>query len=285
MVIRGLMVLLGVGGFMLWFMAKIDPFIAMLGMDFVGVFMMFVPVIICFIQVSRTRTTLQFDPPSGGMTAIINYIRRDGNIIPLVGNRVYSGESFLDIPRMGLIEDLGKDTVFNWGIRRTRLGLENINYTPDPRYFNLTAEFYRLGFDNSDDLWNVLNVSSISDKDMKAYYLEYMGRVYQNMLVKPKRGGQRLVSELKNNKPSRKQGFKPKNQKKMFSIRLNKKHVSSGSKPVLNRNIEGLGSSVSNFNNPAQTNPYTQMTNKPSFKNNVQDNVYDDIDRVIKNRR
>jgi len=209
MIIRSLMVLLSAGGFMLWITGKTIPIMSLMGMDYVGVFMMFVPVIICLIQVSRTRTTIQFDPPSGGMTAIINYIRRDGNIIPLVGNRVYSGESFLDIPRMGLIEDLGKDTVFNWGVRRTRLGLENINYTPDPRYFNLTAELYRLGFDNSDDLWNTLNVSGITDKEMKTYYLDYMGRVYQNIIHPPLHGGKRLVQEMKERKPHKVIKFRP----------------------------------------------------------------------------
>lgn len=217
MIIRSIMVLLSFGGFFFWIIGKFDPFMSMLGMDYIGVFMMFVPVIICLIQVNRTRTNIQFDPPSGGMTAIINYIRRDGNIIPLVGNRVYSGESFLDIPRMGLIEDLGKDTVFNWGVRRTRLGLENINYTPDPRYFNLTAELYRLGFDNNDDLWNVLNVSSITDKEMKTYYLDYMGRIYQNIIHPQVHGAKRLVQELKEKKPRKHIKFRPGGKKRFKS--------------------------------------------------------------------
>jgi hypothetical protein len=177
-----------------------------LGMDYVGVFMMFTPIIIVFIQLSRTRTSIPFDPPAG-MQSIVNYIRRDATVIPFVATRVYPGESFLQIPRLGLIEDLGKDTVFNWGVRRVRLGLENISYTPDPRFFNLTSEFYRLGFDNSDDLWSVLNVASIEDKETRAYYLEYMGKVYQNMLHPPLRGTARLVKELKERKPKKKIRF------------------------------------------------------------------------------
>lgn len=206
MIIRGLIVTLSLGGFMLWLSTKLLPLMLWLGMDYVGVFMMFVPLIIVFVQLSRTRTGISFDPPAG-MQSIINYIRRDGTIIPLIAKRVYPGESFLQIPHLGLIEDLGKDTVFNWGVRRVRLGLENISYTPDPRFFNLTSELYRLGFDNSDDLWSVLNVASIEDKETRAYYLEYMGKVYQNMLHPPERGVKRLVKELQSHKPKKKIKF------------------------------------------------------------------------------
>ena len=206
MIIRSLIVMLTFGGFVLWFFSKVVPFFALLGLDYVGCFMMIVPCIIVLVQLSRTNTSVQFDPPSGGR-AIINYLRRDGTVVPLLATRVYAGESFLDVPKLGLIEDLGKDTVFNWGVRRTRLGLENINYTPDPRYFNLTRELYRIGFDSDEDLWNVLNVSLIKDQGLKAYYLEYMGMVYANMMNPPARGVKRLVKELKEKKPGKKHMF------------------------------------------------------------------------------
>lgn len=207
---------------MMWLSAKILPIMALLGMDYIGIFMMFVPVIIVLIQLSRTGTGIQFDPPSG-MQSIVNYIRRDGTVIPLIGNRVYSGESFIDIPRLGLIEDLGKDTVFNWGVRRVRLGLENINYTPDPRYFNLTSELYRLGFDNSDDLYNVLNVEHISRPEVKKYYLEYMAHVYQNMIHPPERGSKKLLKNMKEKKSKKKIFFNPFRKKTIVGKKLEDK--------------------------------------------------------------
>lgn len=260
MIIRSLMVMLSIIGFFFWFMGKASAFMSMLGLDYIGVFMMFVPVIICLIQLSRTRTSIQFDPPSGPGQAIINFIRRDSNIIPLVGNRVYAGESFLDVPRLGLIEDLGKDTVFNWGVRRTRLGLENINYTPDPRYFNLTAELYHLGIDNSDDLWNILNVSSIRDKEMKAYYLEYMGRIYQNILHPSSHGAVRLVEEIKTHKVKRIR-FNP-NARKEYRFRKNR---SEDTNKIVDRPIP---KPVSTFVNPPTFIPKTS--------------VDDDVDRLIR---
>ena len=208
MIIRGLLTALTLGGFMLWVTTKIPQmsvFSLWLGLDYIGCFMMVVPLIIIFIQLDRTKTQKQFDPSSG--KANINFIRRDSNVVPLEGTRVYAGESFLEVLKLGLIEDFGKDCVLNWGCRRTRLGLENINYTPDPRYFNLTAELYRMGFDSSDDLWNVLNVSLLQDETMKAYYLEYMARVYMYLLHPPLRGAKKLVQELKTTKPKEKKVF------------------------------------------------------------------------------
>jgi hypothetical protein len=140
---------------------------------------------------------LQFIPVG---SAIINYIRRDGIIVPLLFKRVFTGESFLEHPKLGIIEDLGKDTVFLWGRKKVRFGLENINYTPDPRFFNLTRELYHLGFDDTDDLYNVLNIPSLDperDRAKKVFYMERMAQVYWNMTHEQPRGGKRLVMSFK----------------------------------------------------------------------------------------
>jgi len=118
---------------------------------------------------------------------LINYRRRDNEIVPIYGDRAYPGESFLDVPQLGLIEFLGKDCFYTWGDKKVLDGLENINFTPDPRYYNLTHLFYELGFTDSVDVSNVLN-----GRD-----LELMGRIYLNMeKYDNKHGVKKLVKDL-----------------------------------------------------------------------------------------
>lgn len=197
--IRGSAAMLFTGGIMLWVMSEIIPFLNVILMDWVAVFMMFGGIFILLFVFPISGVSLQYDTIPPG-SAIINYIRRDGIIAPLLGRRIFSGESFLDVPRLGLIEDLGKDTVFLWGRKKVRFGIENINYTPDPRYWNLCNELYRLGFDDTDDLFNVLNIPSLNyetDKAKKVYYLERMAQIYWNMTHQQSRRGERLVKSFK----------------------------------------------------------------------------------------
>ena len=187
------------GGVMLWFMSKIIPLLSLMFMDWVAVFMMGGAMFILFFCFSLSQTGLQYDTiPTG--TAIINYIRRDGIIIPLLGKRVFSGESFLDVPKLGIVEDVGKDTVFLWGRKKVRFGLENINYTPDPRYFNLCRELYQLGFDDTDDLYEIMNIRNIDpnkERAKKVYYLERMGQIYWKMTHQEPRGAKKLMEIFK----------------------------------------------------------------------------------------
>jgi len=199
MMIRGTACMLFVGGFMLWFMSQFIPFFKVLGLDWVAQFMEGGALFILLFVFGLSQTGLQYDTIPPG-TAIINYIRRDGIIAPLLGKRIFSGESFLDVPRLGLIEDLGTDTVFLWGKKKVRFGLENINYTPDPRYWNMCKELYELGFDDTDDLYNVMNIPNMdskTDKAKKVYYLERMGNIYWNMMHNQPRGVKRLMDIFK----------------------------------------------------------------------------------------
>lgn len=210
MMIRLSAIMLFIGGVMLWMMSKVIPLLALMMMDWIGVFMMAGCVIILLFMFGISQVGLQYDSIPAG-TAIVNFIRRDGIIVPLLGKRIFSGESFLDVPKVGLIEDLGKDTVLLWGKKKVRFGMENINYTPDPRFFNLTKELYSLGFDDSDDLYNVLDVCNMKPEDSKrkAYYLERMANIYWNMTHEKPRGATRLVMSFKR-KPAKKVVFNPK---------------------------------------------------------------------------
>ena len=131
---------------------------------------------------------------------LINYLRRDNEVVPIYGTRAYPGESFIDVEGLGLVEFLGKDCYYTWGDKKIIWGLENINFTPDPRYFNLTHLLWELGFTDSVDVYNVLN----------GFDLELMGRVYLKMQeYDESHGAKRLVHDLQSydGKPV---SFKPK---------------------------------------------------------------------------
>lgn len=202
MMIRGSAAGLFIGGVMLWMFSRMVPLLQLMMMDFIGIFMMAGAMFILFFCFPISGVGLQYDTiPTG--TAIVNYIRRDGIIVPLLGKRVFSGESFLDVPKLGLVEDLGKDTVFLWGRKKVRFGLENINYTVPPRYWNLTHELYKLGFDDTEELTNVLNVNNmdpIRDSLRKAHYLERMAEIYHNMMNQPAHGTEKLIRVFKSTK-------------------------------------------------------------------------------------
>ncbi|CAK0762822.1 hypothetical protein CCP3SC1AL1_3180005 [Gammaproteobacteria bacterium] len=136
--------------------------------------------------------------PAG--TAVVPFIRRDGIIRPLLFKRIFSGESFLENPYIGLLEDIGKGTVFLWGKKKVRFGLENLNYTPDPHHWPLTKQLYEMGFDDSDDLRNVLNIPNMhpeKEKELKAYYLERMGNIYWNMTHEQPHAAKKLIDSFK----------------------------------------------------------------------------------------
>lgn len=198
MMIRASSVVLFIGGFMLWFFAQIIPFFKVLGMDWVGQFMQIGGLVILIYCFGPSGVGMLYDTIPVG-TAVINYIRRDGIITSLLGKRIFSGESFLDVPRLGIVEDVGKDTVFSWGKKKVRFGLENINYTPDPRYWNMCRELYQLGFDDTDDLYNVMNIPNMdneADKAKKVYYLERMANIYWKMKHQQPRGGEKIVKNF-----------------------------------------------------------------------------------------
>jgi len=134
-----------------------------------------------------TQTLKHADRPNKGKH-LINYLRRDNEVVPVEGIRAYPGESFIDVQGLGLVEFLGKDCYYTWGDKKVIWGLENINFTPDPRYFNLTHLLWELGFTDSVDVYNVLN----------GLDLELMGRVYLHMKKYDNgHGSKKLVSDLK----------------------------------------------------------------------------------------
>jgi len=158
-----------------------------IGLDWIAFFLMMIPWVIVLWRLIVTKSWYQADRIPAWKT-LINYLRRDAEVIPIVGERAYSGESFLDVPYLGIMEFLGKDCVYTWGDKKVIWGLENINFSPDPRYWNLTHLLRKLGFHNSDDVKRVL----------KGDDLELMGKIYLNMLNDGLHGADLLVDEMQN---------------------------------------------------------------------------------------
>lgn len=200
--------MISIMGFFLFFLAQVDPFMKFIMMDWTGVILMLMSPIGYILQLSRSQTLKRFDPVAKNQ-ALVEFLRRDGISVDIIGKRVYSGQSFLDTDAVGLLEDLGKDCVHWKGGKKIRFALENLSFTQDPRYWNLASEFYRLGFSNSDDVYNVLN----------GLDPELMAQVYLNMIkYKEQKGAKRLLEELKTSKPRPSVRFKimlPKGRKKV----------------------------------------------------------------------
>lgn len=134
--------------------------------------------IITLYRLFVTRCYLQADKPSKWKT-LINYMRRDNVTVPIQGQRAYPGESFIDVPQLGLIEFLGRDCYYQWGDKKYIWGLENINFSPDPRYSNLCNTLWELGVKNSDELKRVLNIDRMDH--VTEYDLYVMGKMYIEM--------------------------------------------------------------------------------------------------------
>lgn len=190
MIILTVGILCAITGIMLFFLAKIMPIFQMIYLDWIGLSFVFLPFIIVMYFLINDDMYLWVESISKWKHRIA-YMRRDNRIIPMTGRRIYASESFLENTDLGLIEFLGKDCVFSWGKKKVVLALENLNYTPDPRYASFTYMLYELGFSCPQDVVDVLE-----GKD-----LELMAKVWVNMqLWHTGHGVKKLVYDLKNYK-------------------------------------------------------------------------------------
>ena len=88
---------------------------------------------------------------------LIQFLYRDGSDVPLYGSRLHPGMSFIDVPKLGLVHDIGKTpepgSVYDLGDKKMRFALENVGHTPNPKYGGFTHWMrHELGIQNIDDL-------------------------------------------------------------------------------------------------------------------------------------
>ena len=134
-------------GFVLIYLTEILPLFRIMQMEWIGAILVALPTFLMVIRMSTSKSLKMYEKKPVGKELII-FIRRDGTCEPLYGKRPFHGESFLEIPQVGLIHDLGKGTVYRWGDKNVRFALENVNHTPSPKFVNFTSWLYDLGFDN-----------------------------------------------------------------------------------------------------------------------------------------
>jgi len=175
-------------GFFLMFLTKINPLFGMVYFDYIGLFLAFTPFILVLYRMMVTTKTYELTEKIPKWKHFIAYMRRDNTVVPMKGTRTYPGESFLDVPKLGLVEFLGKDCWYTWGDKKILWGLENVQFTPDPRYSNLCHLLNEIGFKDSEDVKNVLNGTD----------LDLMGKTYLLMnKYDNEHGVNKLIQDMK----------------------------------------------------------------------------------------
>lgn len=145
-------------GFFLYFLVYNIPLLRIVYFDWIALIIICIPTIILIYGIVSKKVLYFIEKVPKGK-ALIFFLRRDGEVVPVLGSRAYPGESFLDIPRLGIVHDLGKGSVYNLGMNKVRFVLENVNHTPQPRYANFTDWLYKIGFNNIQELQATLNGS------------------------------------------------------------------------------------------------------------------------------
>jgi len=151
MIIISVMLLFIMLGFILMYLPEILPLFALMQFEWIGAILIAMSGVIAIIRLGSTKTLQLWEQKPLGKELII-FLRRDGTCEPLFANRPFHSESFLEAPKIGLIHDLGKGSVYRWGKQNIRFVLENVNHTPDPRFMNFTKWLYDTGFNNSKEV-------------------------------------------------------------------------------------------------------------------------------------
>ena len=143
-------------GYVFLYLCYILPFMSNWIMIWMAGIILGIPTLLCFMRLSTSKAMKIFEKKPAGKELMI-FLRRDGTVIPMYASRPFFGESFLDVPKLGIVHDLGKGSVYRWGDKNIRFALENVNHTPDPRYVNFTNWLYKIGFNNMAELRNTLS--------------------------------------------------------------------------------------------------------------------------------
>jgi len=151
-------------GFMLYFITEIEPLFRTVYLDYIALFVMVIPTILLIYVMFEKRVIWFLEKvPKGKL--LVMFLRRDGSVVPVLGTRAYPGESYIDVPRLGLIHDLGN--IYHLGANNMRFALENVNHTAEPKYANFTSWLYKLGFNNIKELKATIEPKKTKDKEGK----------------------------------------------------------------------------------------------------------------------
>lgn len=156
--------LYGLGVIFFILRVAIMPFEQLLyGFEYIALMLMGCPIFILLYGLS-SKKLLGFLERTPANKMLILFLRRDGNVVPVTGVRAYPGESFIDVPKLGLIHDLGN--VYRMpGGNSIRFALENVNHTADPGYANFNQWLYDIGFNNISEVQATLKGEFKEQKD------------------------------------------------------------------------------------------------------------------------
>ena len=147
MIIISICIMFMVLGYSLLYLTYVIPLFRLIYMDWIAAIVISIPTFLFIIRLGSSKSMQLFEKKPIGKELVI-WLRRDGTVIPCYASRPFFGESFLDLPKVGIIHDLGKGSVYRWGDKNVRFALENVNHTPDPTYVNYTHWLYKQGFDD-----------------------------------------------------------------------------------------------------------------------------------------
>ena len=112
-----------------------------------------------FFRIKSSGCSKRFDKIPRGK-GIFNFIYRDGLSLDLLGMR-RPGLGIFDLPQHGVVVDIGRKpepgSVYRFGDKNIRFALQDINYTPNPKFTSIYSFFSTLGFNTMEELQDVLN--------------------------------------------------------------------------------------------------------------------------------
>lgn len=143
-----------------------------------GFFLVLCALVAAFIRIRMSGCNKRFDKLKRGK-GLFNFIYRDGGSTDVYGDRI-PGLGFFQIPKLGIVVDTGRNpspgSVYNFGDKKIRFALQDINYTPNPKFANFYSYLVILGFNNMTEVQDVFN----------GYNPDLIVKVWNNMLNREK---------------------------------------------------------------------------------------------------
>lgn len=139
-----------------------------------SIFLVLCALICTFIRIRTSGCSRRFDKLKRGI-GLFHFIYRDGGSVDVYGTRI-PGLGFFRIPKLGIVVDTGRKpqpgSVYNYGDKKIRFALQDINYSPNPKMTSFYTYLVNLGFNNMQEVQDVFN----------GYNPELIAKIWHNML-------------------------------------------------------------------------------------------------------
>lgn len=151
-----------------------------------GMFFIATPLVMMMrIRMSGAGKRFDGTPHNKGL---FDFIYRDGDIRDVYGDRI-PGLGLFRIFKLGLIFDAGREpkpgSVYNIPGKKVRFALQDINFTPNPKFAGFYTYLNDLGFNNMTEVNDVLN----------GYSPELMVKIWDKMCLQVDRRPEDVIVE------------------------------------------------------------------------------------------